>query len=55
MIIIGYIIQTNEKGCFIKISENTTVRAGLNELSDTFLLNPVKKFPINKLVIGKIT
>ena len=55
MIFIGYVNQTNDKGCFIKIGENTTVRAALNELSDSYISKPTAVFHHNKIVLGRIT
>jgi len=53
MIFVGYVSQTNDKGCFIKLSFNVTARASHKELSDVHLLNPSATFFENRLVIGK--
>jgi len=35
MIFVGYVSQTNQNGCFMKISASVIVRATLNNLSDS--------------------
>ncbi|EGR29983.1 programmed cell death 11, putative [Ichthyophthirius multifiliis] len=55
MIFVGYINQTNDKGCFVNISYNTIIRVGLQELSDDYLEKPQISFYKNKLVVGRIT
>ena len=54
MLFLGYISQTNEKGCFIKIHNSTTIRAAVSELSDEHLANPSKELYANRLVLGRI-
>jgi len=54
MVFLGYVHQTNSKGCFIKIAAETIVRAKLSELSDELLENSELEFYRNKLVIGRI-
>ncbi|EAR99985.1 S1 RNA-binding domain protein (macronuclear) [Tetrahymena thermophila SB210] len=54
MVFVGYINQTNDKGCFIKIGQDTVVRASLNELSDEHIAKPQTHFYQNKLVVGRI-
>ena len=54
MIFLGYVHQTNDKGCFIKLSADTFARAKLSELSDENITNFELKFYRNRLVIGRI-
>lgn len=54
MVFVGYINQTNDKGCFIKIGQDTVVRCGQNELSDEHIAKPANHFYKNKLVVGRI-
>lgn len=44
MVFVGYVNQTNDKGCFIKIGQDTVVRASLNELSDEHIAKPQTHF-----------
>lgn len=54
MIVVGYISQTNEKGCFVRLGMNITARASLKELLEGEIANPAVSFFSNKLVIGTI-
>ena len=57
MIFLGYVHQTNDKGCFIKIDRNTTARAKLTELTDENINDTTSyelKFYKNRLVLGRI-
>lgn len=53
MIFVGYVNETNDKGCFIRLSFNVSARAPHKELSDQELKNPGATFFKNRLVIGK--
>ena len=53
MIFVGYVINANQNGCFIKIGEDCIARANLSELSDLKLNEDIsKEFFINRIVIG---
>ena len=54
-IAIGYIISTSEKGIFIKLANNITVRAGLNELTDEInVLKPHLLYKKNNICICRV-
>ena len=54
-IAVGYIISSSEKGVFIKLANNITVRAGLNELTDEInILKPHLLFKVNNICICRI-
>lgn len=47
-------IETNKKGCFLRLSRNVEGRVTLKELCDGFLPNPAISFPPGRLVVGKV-
>ena len=54
-IAVGYIISSSEKGFFIKLANNITVRAGLNELTDDIdILKPHLLFKKNNICICRV-
>lgn len=53
-IVQGFVQQTNEKGCFVRMSRATEGRATLKELCDGFLPKPEASFPMGRLVVGKV-
>ena len=54
-IAIGYIISSSEKGLFIKIANNVTVRAALHELTDEISINkPYLLFKKNNICICRV-
>ena len=54
-IAVGYIISSSEKGVFIKLTNNITVRAGLNELTDEInILKPHLLFKVNNICICRV-
>ena len=54
-IAVGYIISSSEKGLFIKLANNITVRAGLNELTDDIdILKPHLLFKKNNICICRV-
>ena len=54
-IAIGYIISSSEKGIFIKLANNITVRAGLNELTDEInVLKPHLLYKKNNICICRV-
>ena len=55
IIAIGYIISSSEKGIFIKLANNITVRAGLNELTDEInVLKPHLLYKKNNICICRV-
>eukprot|EP00934_Nitzschia_sp_Nitz4_P003539 Nitzschia sp. Nitz4//scaffold29_size155292//140902//147146//NITZ4_002690-RA/size155292-augustus-gene-0.216-mRNA-1//1//CDS//3329546544//3529//frame0 len=50
----GFVIQTNKKGCFIRLARHIEGRVTLKELSEAFLPNPAVSFPPGRLVTAKV-
>jgi len=50
----AYTVNTNNKGCFIRLSRNLDGRVILKQLSDRFLSDPVASFPPGRLVVGRV-
>lgn len=50
----AYVISTNKKGCFVRLSRFVEGRVILKELADGFLPDPAAMFPQGRLVIGKV-
>lgn len=50
----GYVVETNKKGCFIRIARNVEGRVTLKELCDGFLPDPPASFPTGRLVAGSV-
>lgn len=50
----GYVANIGKAGCFVQIGHNCTVRAGLNELSDTPSFNFQEQMPVGRLVLVRI-
>ncbi|XP_062112321.1 rRNA biogenesis protein RRP5 isoform X2 [Humulus lupulus] len=50
----GYVKNVTSKGCFIFLSRKLDAKILLSNLSDGFVDDPVKEFPVGKLVTGKI-
>jgi rRNA biogenesis protein RRP5 len=55
-IVRGYVkvVNTKNKTAFVSINRNLVARVFFNNLSDTFVKDPVHKFPIGKMVEGRI-
>lgn len=53
-IVQAYVVETNKKGCFVRLSRKVEGRVMLKELSDGFLQNPADSFPPGRLVVGKV-
>ena len=54
-IAIGYIISSSEKGLFIKLASNVTVRAALHELTDEIsIIKPYLLFKKNNICICRV-
>lgn len=54
MIVKGYIKNVTPKGCFILLSPKIDAKVLLSNLSDQYVKEPEKEFPIGKLVIGRV-
>ncbi|KAJ4970564.1 hypothetical protein NE237_003663 [Protea cynaroides] len=54
MVIKGYVKNVTSKGCFITLSRKIDAKVLLSNLSDGFVKNPEKEFPIGKLVNGRV-
>ena len=50
----AYVMQTNKKGCFVRLSRTVEGRSTLKELCDGFLPKPEESFPMGRLVVGKV-
>lgn len=50
----AYVVSTNKRGCFVRLSRCVEGRVMLKELSDEYLPNPAASFPPGRLVVGKI-
>ncbi|XP_024014881.1 rRNA biogenesis protein RRP5 isoform X2 [Eutrema salsugineum] len=50
----GYVKNTMSKGCFIMLSRTLDAKVLLSNLSDTFVKDPEKEFPVGKLVTGRV-
>ena len=53
-IVHAYVVRTNKKGCFLRLSRFVEGRVILKELSDSFLPDPASMFPPGRLVVGKV-
>jgi len=53
-IVLGYVSASSEKGVFIRLGQDTTARAALNELSDEKATNAFLLYKQNQLVICRI-
>ncbi|KAK7345187.1 hypothetical protein VNO77_15745 [Canavalia gladiata] len=54
MIVKGYVKNVSPKGCFVMLSRKIDAKILLSNLSDQYVKDPEKEFPVGKLVIGKI-
>eukprot|EP01130_Rhizamoeba_saxonica_P018644 TRINITY_DN9400_c0_g1_i1.p1 TRINITY_DN9400_c0_g1~~TRINITY_DN9400_c0_g1_i1.p1 ORF type:complete len:1891 (-),score=497.58 TRINITY_DN9400_c0_g1_i1:96-5768(-) len=54
-IVKGYISSIDEKTAFVALSRNISGRVFVSNLSDKFIKNPAKAFPVGKLVVGMVT
>ncbi|KAL2998416.1 hypothetical protein AAZX31_09G097500 [Glycine max] len=55
MIVKGYIKNVTSKGCFIMLSRKIDAKILLSNLSEQYVQEPEKEFPVGKLVIGRVT
>jgi hypothetical protein len=51
----GYISSISNKGCFIQVAPNLTVRASLSDLHESYVKAPFTTYPLNSLVLFRIT
>ncbi|RAL51772.1 hypothetical protein DM860_010490 [Cuscuta australis] len=54
MTVQGYVKNVTPKGCFIMLTRKVDARVLVSNLSDGFIENPEKEFPVGKLVTGKV-
>ncbi|XP_024021580.1 rRNA biogenesis protein RRP5 isoform X2 [Morus notabilis] len=54
MAVQGYVKNVTPKGCFIVLSRKVDAKILLSNLSDGYVINPEKEFPIGKLVTGRV-
>ncbi|XP_027363474.1 rRNA biogenesis protein RRP5 [Abrus precatorius] len=54
MIVKGYVKNVTPKGCFIFLSRKIDAKILLSNLSDNYVKDPEKEFPVGKLVIGRV-
>lgn len=50
----AYVVNTNKKGCFLRLSRRVEGRVILKELADGFLRDPIASFPMGRLAIGRV-
>ncbi|XP_072958510.1 rRNA biogenesis protein RRP5 isoform X2 [Typha angustifolia] len=50
----GYVKNVTSKGCFIMLSRTVDARVLLSNLSDSYIEDPEKEFPVGKLVHGRV-
>lgn len=50
----AYVMNTNKKGCFVRIGRQVEGRVIVKELCDGFLPDPAASFPMGRLVVGKV-
>lgn len=54
MTVQGFVKNVTPKGCFIMLSRKLDAKILLSNLSDGYVENPEKDFPIGKLLVGKV-
>uniref|UniRef100_A0A2N9FCM1 S1 motif domain-containing protein n=1 Tax=Fagus sylvatica TaxID=28930 RepID=A0A2N9FCM1_FAGSY len=54
MVVQGYVKNVTSKGCFIFLSRKIDAKILLSNLSDGYVENPEKDFPVGKLLIGRV-
>ncbi|KAL3938362.1 MAG: hypothetical protein SGBAC_006712 [Bacillariaceae sp.] len=50
----AFVVETNKKGCFVRLGRGIEGRVTLKELCDGFLPDPSASFPAGRLVVGKV-
>nr|XP_025634563.1 rRNA biogenesis protein RRP5 isoform X4 [Arachis hypogaea] len=54
MVVKGYVKNVTPKGCFISLSRKIDAKILLCNLSNEFVKDPEKEFPVGKLVVGRV-
>ncbi|KAL3534003.1 hypothetical protein ACH5RR_007524, partial [Cinchona calisaya] len=54
MVVKGYVKNVTPRGCFIMVSRKIDAKILMSNLSEGFVENPEKEFPVGKLVTGKV-
>ncbi|KAL2897412.1 rRNA biogenesis protein RRP5 [Bienertia sinuspersici] len=54
MVVHGYVKSVTSKGCFVLLSREVDAKIKLANLSDGYVEDPAKDFPVGKLVKGKV-
>ncbi|KAJ4823880.1 hypothetical protein Tsubulata_010462 [Turnera subulata] len=54
MVVQGYVKNVTSKGCFISLSRKLDAKILLSNLSNEYVENPEKEFPIGQLVHGRV-
>lgn len=54
MMVQAYVKNVTPKGCFVMLSRKVNAKVLLSNLSDGYVENPEKEFPVGKLVMGKV-
>ncbi|XP_004303371.1 PREDICTED: protein RRP5 homolog [Fragaria vesca subsp. vesca] len=55
MVVQGYVKNVSSKGCFILLSRKLDARILVSNLSDGYVDDPEKEFPVGKLVTGRVS
>ncbi|XP_050380953.1 rRNA biogenesis protein RRP5 [Argentina anserina] len=55
MVIQGYVKNVSSKGCFILLSRKLDAKILVSNLSDGYIDDPEKEFPVGKLVTGRVS
>ena len=54
MVMFGYVKNFSEKGCFVSISNDFEARIEMSELTDQYLPDKSKHYPMNKLMLVRL-
>ncbi|KAJ6870677.1 rRNA biogenesis protein RRP5 [Populus alba x Populus x berolinensis] len=54
MVVQGYVKNVSSKGCFISLSRKLDAKILLSNLSEGYIDDPEKEFPIGKLLTGRV-
>lgn len=55
MVVQGYVKNVSSKGCFILLSRKLDAKILVSNLSDGYVDDPEKEFPVGKLVTGRVS
>ena len=50
----AFVVETNKKGCFLRLGGGWMGKCLLKDLADTFVADPIKEFPPGRLVAGYV-